>query len=155
MLRLCRKHFSTLLQGDHVTNTAFRDVVPKPSDGDGVKISRLAMKSSKSRLCVLKAIKRQVLMASSSPSPSPSPFKTGYDMLVGRMYQLIFKIWLEESVSNNWNLCPILKMRSLSHIKFLQAYCMNDWSHSSKHWLDLNSATSNLASPHQILGRTH
>ena len=38
MLRLWRKYFPTLLQGDDDTNTAFRDVIPKPIDDDGVEI---------------------------------------------------------------------------------------------------------------------
>ena len=33
-----RKHFSTLLQGDDITNTAFTIVVPNPIDDDGVNI---------------------------------------------------------------------------------------------------------------------
>ena len=37
VLRLWRKHFSTLLQGDDNTNAAFRDV-PNPIDDDGMKI---------------------------------------------------------------------------------------------------------------------
>ena len=31
--------------------------------------------------------------------------------------------------------------------RFLQAYCVNDWNQSSKHWLDLISAAPDLASP--------
>ena len=41
-------------------------------------------------------------------------FKTGCNELVRRMYQLIYKIWLEESMRNDWNLnvlCPVLKKR--------------------------------------------
>ena len=37
VLRLWRKHFSTLLQGDDNANAAFRDV-PYPIDDDGVEI---------------------------------------------------------------------------------------------------------------------
>ena len=62
-LRLWRKHFSTLLQDDEDPNIAFRDVVPNPIDNDGLEISRPSYKS-KSGLCALKIIKRQVLMAS-------------------------------------------------------------------------------------------
>ena len=37
-----------------------------------------------------------------------------------------------------------------------QAYCVNDWSHSSKHWLELISVAWDLASSlRQILERTH
>ena len=39
VLRLWRKHFSTLLQGDNDTNTAFRDVVPNLIDDGGVEIA--------------------------------------------------------------------------------------------------------------------
>ena len=38
-------------------------------------------------------------------------------------------------------ICP-----SPSNMRFLQAYCVNDWSQSSKHWLDLISVVSDLAS---------
>ena len=38
VLRLWRKHFSTLLQGYDDTNTAFRYAVPNPIDDDGVEI---------------------------------------------------------------------------------------------------------------------
>ena len=30
-------------------------------------------------------------------------FKTGCNELVGHMHQLIYKIWLEESMPNDWN----------------------------------------------------
>ena len=41
-------------------------------------------------------------------------FKTGCSELVGHIYQLIYKIWLEESMPNNWNLsvlCSVLKKK--------------------------------------------
>ena len=38
VLRLRRKHFSTLLQGNDDSNTAFRDIVPNPIDDAGMEI---------------------------------------------------------------------------------------------------------------------
>ena len=35
-------------------------------------------------------------------------FKTGCDELVGRIHQLVYKIWLEESMPNDWNLSVLL-----------------------------------------------
>ncbi|TMW45279.1 hypothetical protein DOY81_009643, partial [Sarcophaga bullata] len=41
----------------------------------------------------------------SGPDGLPAElFKTGCNELVGRMQQLIYKIWLEESMPNDWNL---------------------------------------------------
>ena len=39
-------------------------------------------------------------------------FKAGGDELVRSMHQLIYRIWLEESMPSDWNLsalCPVLK----------------------------------------------
>ena len=65
VLRLWRKRFSTLLQGNDDNNTAFRDVVPNPIDNDGVevppprnkkvKVANMRLKNNKA------AIKRIVL----------------------------------------------------------------------------------------------
>ena len=65
VLRLWRKHFSTLLQGDDDTNTTFIDVILNPIDDDDVEIPSLSHEEVKSRLRGLKTIKRQVLKASS------------------------------------------------------------------------------------------
>ena len=73
-------------------------------------------------------------------------FKVGCNKLVGCMHQPIYKIWLEESMSNDWNLsdlCPFLKKRDPMicanyrvinlppHMRFLKPYCVNDWNHSA------------------------
>ena len=63
VLRLWRKHFSTLLQSDNYTKTAFRDFVPNPIDDDCVDIPLPSHEQSKSQLCVVKTVKRQVVMA--------------------------------------------------------------------------------------------
>ena len=76
VIRLWRKHLSTLLQGDDDTNTASRDDVPNPLDDDGVEI----------------------------PPPShefsfPAElFKNECNELVGRMNQLIYKIWRGKNI---------------------------------------------------------
>ena len=62
MLRLWRKYFSTLLQGDDDTNIAFRHVVPNAIEDDSEEISPPSHEDIKIALCILKTVKRQVLM---------------------------------------------------------------------------------------------
>ena len=134
VLRLWRKHFSTLLQDDDDTNAAFRDVVQNLiDDDDGMEIPPPSHEEVKVAITRLKNNK-----AASRDGFPAELFKTGCNELVGRYRQLIYKIWLEESMSNNWNLsvlCPVLKKGepttgvkafNLSHIRFLHAYCVND-----------------------------
>ena len=71
LLRLFRKHFSTLLQGEDNTNTAFRHVVPNPIDDDGVEISPPSHEEVKVAIMYLKRNK------ASGPDCLPTePFKT-------------------------------------------------------------------------------
>ena len=84
VLRLWKKHFSTLLQGDENTNTAFREVpnqideycveIPPPSH-DEIKVAIMRLKNNKAV----------------GPDGLPAElFKTGCNELVGRMHQLIY-----------------------------------------------------------------
>ena len=53
---------------------------------------------------------------------------------------------------NNWTSVSYSeKAFSLAQIRLLYAYCVNDWSRSSKHLLDIISAASDLASPPWIM----
>ena len=107
MLRLWRKYFSTLLQGDNGTNTACRDVVPNPINDNGVEIPPPSHEEVKVAIMRLKNNK-----AAGSDGLPAELFKTGCNKLVGRMHQLIYKIWLEKSIPKDWNLsvlCPVLK----------------------------------------------
>ena len=88
LLRSWRKHFSTLLQGDDDTNTAFTDVVPKPIVDDGVEIPSPSHEEDKI------AIRRFKNNKAAGPDGLPALFKTGCNELVGRMHQLIYEIWL-------------------------------------------------------------
>ena len=101
--------------------------IPSPSQ-EKVKVSIMRLKNNK---------------AAGSDGLPAELLKTGCNELVGRMHRLIFKIWLEESMYNDWNLSflySVLKKRdsklcanyrglshifSLSHIRFLQAYYVN------------------------------
>ena len=89
------------------TNTASRDVVPNPIDDDGVEIPPPSHEEVKVAITLLKNNK------AAGPDGLPAElFKIGCNELVGRMHQLIYKIWLEESMPNDWNLsvlCPVLK----------------------------------------------
>ena len=102
-----KKQFSTLLQGDDDTNTGFRDVALNPIDDDGVEIPPFSYEEVKVAITWLKNNKV------AGPDGLPAElFTTACNELVVRMHQLIYKIWLEESMSNDWNLrvlCPVLK----------------------------------------------
>ena len=63
VLRLWRKHFSTLLQGDDDTNTASRDVVPNTIDDDGVEIPPPSHEEVKAAIKNNKAASRDCLPA--------------------------------------------------------------------------------------------
>ena len=94
-----RKHFSTLLQDNNGTNIAFRYVVPNPIDDDDVEIPPPSHDE------VNVAIMRLKNNKAAGPDRLPAElFKTGRNDLVGRMHLLIYKIWLEESMTNFWNL---------------------------------------------------
>ena len=84
VLRLWRKYFSTLLQGDGDTNTAFRVVVPNQIDDGDVKIS------SPSHEKVKVAIMRLKTNRTAGPDGLPTElFKIEYNELAGRMHQLV------------------------------------------------------------------
>ena len=92
-----------LLQGDDDTNTAFRDVIPKPIDDDGLEIplpSHEEVKIAIMRLRNNKAV---------GPDGLPDEL---YKTRCNELHQLIYKIWLEVCMPNDWNLnvlCPILR----------------------------------------------
>ena len=79
VLRLWRKHFSTLLQSDDDTNTAFMNVVHNPIDDDGVEIPPPSHEG------VNVAITRLKNNKAAGPDRLPAE-------LVGRKHQLIYKI---------------------------------------------------------------
>ncbi|XP_020806218.1 uncharacterized protein LOC110182509 [Drosophila serrata] len=106
VLRLWREHFSSLLAGsgyddygeyDPQTPIYGTDVdVPTPSHAE-VKVAIQRLKNNNS--------------AGADGLPAEL-FKAAGDMLVGSMHQLISKIWLTESMPDDWNhsmICPILK----------------------------------------------
>ena len=107
MLRLWGKHFSTLIYDDDDTNTAFRNVVPDPIDDDSVEISPPCLEEVKIAITSVKSSK-----AAGPDGLRAELFKTGCNGLVEFMHQLIYKIWLQEIIPNNWNrsvLCLVLK----------------------------------------------
>ncbi|KPU81866.1 uncharacterized protein Dana_GF27359, partial [Drosophila ananassae] len=106
VLRLWRDHFSSLLAGsghddygeyDPQTPIYGTDVdVPTPSHAE-VKDAIQRLKNNKT--------------AGADGLPAEL-FKAAGDMLVGSMHKLISKIWLTESMPDDWNhsmICPILK----------------------------------------------
>ena len=105
---LRRYYFSTSLRGECYINAATReDSEPAPINDDGVEIPPPSHNE------VRVAIKR--VKNNKAPVPDGLPaelVKAGGDELVRSMYQLIWRILLEESMSSDWNvsaLCPVLK----------------------------------------------
>ncbi|XP_060665569.1 uncharacterized protein LOC132797813 [Drosophila nasuta] len=105
VLRLWRDHFSSLLSG---SSTDSEDYDPRtPIYGTDIEVP------IPSHIEVKDAIQRLKNNKSAGADGLPAElFKTAGDMLVGSMHQLISKIWLTESMPEDWNLsmiCPILK----------------------------------------------
>ena len=106
-LRLWREHFLKLLAGDDVQNPATEEADSIPPIDDDVEVQppspyevRVAIKRLKSN------------KAAGSDGLPAELFKAGGDKLIGCMHQLVSKIWLEESMPDDWNLsvlCPVLK----------------------------------------------
>ncbi|XP_051859298.1 uncharacterized protein LOC127565328 [Drosophila albomicans] len=105
VLRLWRDHFSSLLSG---SSTDSEDYDPRtPIYGTDIEVP------IPSHIEVKDAIQRLKNNKSAGADGLPAElFKAAGDMLVGSMHQLISKIWLTESMPEDWNLsmiCPILK----------------------------------------------
>ncbi|XP_060665319.1 uncharacterized protein LOC132797575 [Drosophila nasuta] len=105
VLKLWRDHFSSLLSG---SNTDSEDYDPRtPIYGTDIEVP------IPSHIEVKDAIQRLKNNKSAGADGLPVElFKAAGDMLVGSMHQLISKIWLTESMPEDWNLsmiCPILK----------------------------------------------
>ncbi|XP_050745358.1 uncharacterized protein LOC127011601 [Drosophila biarmipes] len=106
-LRLWRDHFSKLLAGDDGANSAIGGSSPIPPIDDNVDIplpNHDEVRVAKTRLKNNKATGADGLPA--------ELFKAGVEELIRCMHQLLCRIWLEESMSNDWNLsvlCPVLK----------------------------------------------
>ncbi|XP_070137322.1 uncharacterized protein [Drosophila bipectinata] len=105
VLRLWRDHFSSLLSG---SSTDSEDYDPRtPIYGTDIEVpipSHIEVKDAIQRLKNNKSAGADGLAA--------ELFKAAGDILVGCMHQLISKIWLMESMPEDWNLsiiCPILK----------------------------------------------
>ena len=114
MLRLWRKYFSTLIQGDDDINTAYRGIVPNAIDDDGVEIpptSHEAVKVATMRLKPNKAARLDGLPA--------ELFNAGCSELVGRMNQFIYKIRLEESMRNDWNFSVLWRPYDMRQLQSL------------------------------------
>lgn len=105
VLRLWRDHFESLL----ATNQNDSDEVDPltPIRDDGVEVP------TPSHTEVEVAIQRLKNNKAAGADGLPAElFKTGGNELVGCMHQLICKVWLSESMPDDWNLsmiCPILK----------------------------------------------
>ena len=108
VLRLWRQHFSNLLAGDDPNNSALGECSPiPPIDDDRVEIPPPSQDEVKVAIQRLKNNK-----AAGADGLAAELFKTGGVELIRCMHQLISKIWLAESMPNDWNLsvlCPILK----------------------------------------------
>ena len=108
VLRLWRHHFSTLLRGEGDINAATReDSEPAPIDDDGVEIPPPSHNEIRVAIQQLKNNK------TAEPDGLPAAlFKASGDELVRSKHELIYRIWLEESMPSDWNLsalCPALK----------------------------------------------
>ena len=115
-----RKFFSTVLQGDDDTNTAFRDVVPNPIDDDGVEVSPPSHEEVK--VAIMHVMNNKAAGSDGIPADM---FKAGCNELVELMHQLIYKIWPEGSPSNDFKLsvlCPVLKKGGPYDMRQLQEY---------------------------------
>ena len=93
VLRLCRHHFSTLLQEDGDINFATReDSKPAPIDDDGVKITPPSFYEV--RIAIQLANQKQ---QGCRPDGVPAElFKAGGIKLVRSMHQIICRIWMEK-----------------------------------------------------------
>ena len=104
VLKLWGHHFSTLLRGEGATR---EDSEPPPIDDDEVEIPPPSHNEVRVAIRRLKNNK-----AAGSDGLPVELFKAGSDELVSSMHQLIYRIWLEESMPSDWNfsaLCPVLK----------------------------------------------
>ena len=73
-------------------------------DGDGVKIPPSHYE-----------VKVAIMRLKSNKAASHKLFKTDSNELERYMHQLIYKIWLEQIMTNDWNLnvlCPVLNMET-------------------------------------------
>ena len=108
-------HFSTLLRGEGDINAATReDSEPAQIDDDGVEIPPPSHNEVRVAIQRLK----------NNKAAGTELFKAGGDELVRNMHQLMYRIWLEQSMPSDWNLsalCRVQKkrdMRQLSGYKF-------------------------------------
>ncbi|XP_060665548.1 uncharacterized protein LOC132797786 [Drosophila nasuta] len=106
-LRLWRAHFSKLLAGDDGTNPAIGGSNPIPPIDDNVDIPLPS--HDEVRVAIMRLKNNKAAGADGLPAEL---FKAGGEELIRCMHQLFCRIWLEESMPNDWNLsvlCPVLK----------------------------------------------
>ncbi|XP_062137632.1 uncharacterized protein LOC133846936 [Drosophila sulfurigaster albostrigata] len=106
-LRLWRAHFSKLLAEDDGTNPAIGGSSPIPPIDDNVDIPLPS--HDEVRVAIMRLKNNKAAGADGLPTEL---FKAGDEELIRCMHQLFCKIWLEESMPNDWNLsvlCPVLK----------------------------------------------
>ncbi|XP_062135135.1 uncharacterized protein LOC133844877 [Drosophila sulfurigaster albostrigata] len=106
-LRLWRAHFSKLLAGDDGTNPAIGGSSPIPPIDDNVDIPLPS--HDEVRVAIMRLKNNKAAGADGLPAEL---FKAGGEELIRCMHQLFCKIWLEESMPNDWNLsvlCPHIK----------------------------------------------
>ena len=103
-----RQHFYNLLTGDDSTNSAQGECSSiQPIDDDVIEVPPPS--HDEVRVAVQRLKKNKEAGADGLPAEL---CKAGGDELIGCMHQLISKIWLAESMPDDWNLsvlCPILK----------------------------------------------
>ena len=127
---LWRHHFSTLLRGDAVINSATREDNEPPPIDDWIELPPASLNEFR---VVLQRLKNKA----AGPNGFPAElFKNGGDDLVRSVHQLICRIWLEKSMPSDWNLsalCAVLKngdpticanYRGISLLPI--AYCVKD-----------------------------
>ncbi|XP_060665808.1 uncharacterized protein LOC132798106, partial [Drosophila nasuta] len=106
-LRLWRAHFSQLLAGDDGTNPAIGGSSPIPPIDDNVDIPLPS--HDEVRVAIMRLKNNKAAGADGLPAEL---FKAGGEELIRCMHQLFCKIWVEDSMPNDWNLsvlCPVLK----------------------------------------------
>ena len=103
VLRIWKKHFEKLL----VSNSSDEEDTPEPIIDDGIECIPPSQDEVRIAINRLKNNK-----AAGADGLQAELFKTGGQMLVRSMHQLISTTWVEECMSNDWNLsilCPVHK----------------------------------------------
>lgn len=103
VLRIWKEHFSQLL----VSDSSGAEDIPEPIPDDGIEC--IPPSQNEVRIAVSRLKNNKAAGADGLPAEL---FKTGGEILIRRMHQLVRRIWLEERIPDDWNLsilCPVHK----------------------------------------------